>query len=234
MRRVGCRDCVMGRRSAGQVRAVAHAREVLCRQVLPSGKLSLAAGAAMVLEIFQVDAFTDRAFAGNPAAVCPLPEASFPEAGWMQALAAEMNLSETAFLVRRGGRGSGGSRADRGRSGPRADIAEFDLRWFTPAVEVELCGHATLASAHVLWEPGAGAAAPRLRFRPLSGALGGVGRGGWIELAFPAEPASALAEPPQGLAGLLGAPPVWVGANRFDLVVELADEAAVRSLAPDV
>ncbi|HYL06768.1 MAG TPA: PhzF family phenazine biosynthesis protein [Thermoanaerobaculia bacterium] len=173
----------------------------------------------MVLEIYQVDAFTDRPFAGNPAAVCPLPAASFPAAGWMQALAAEMNLSETAFLVRRGRRG---------------DTADYGLRWFTPAIEVELCGHATLAAAHVLWETGAVAAAAPIRFHTLSGVLGAARRGEWIELDFPAEPASALEEPPAGLAELLGAPPVWVGANRFDLVVELADEASVRSLAPDL
>src|SRR6476660_2698392 len=86
----------------------------------------------MPLTITQVDAFTSRPFAGNPAAVCVLPDAR--EAAWMQAVAGEMNLSETAFLVR------------------RAD--GFDLRWFTPSVEVDLCGHATLASAHVLWEEG--------------------------------------------------------------------------------
>jgi predicted PhzF superfamily epimerase YddE/YHI9 len=170
----------------------------------------------MGLAIHQVDAFTDRPFAGNPAAVCPLPGAGFPEARWMQALAAEMNLSETAFLARRG-------------EGP-----EFDLRWFTPALEVELCGHATLASAHVLWETGAVAAEAPIRFHTLSGALGAARSGAWIELDFPAEPARALAEPPRDVAGLVGAPPVWVGANRFDLVVELADEATVRSLAPDL
>jgi PhzF family phenazine biosynthesis protein len=167
-------------------------------------------------EIFQVDAFTDRPFAGNPAAVCPLPATGFPEAGWMQALATEMNLSETAFLVRRG------------------EGAEYDLRWFTPALEVELCGHATLASAHVLWETGAVAAAAPIRFHTLSGVLGAERRGEWIELDFPAEPASVLAQPPQGLAELLGVEPVWIGANRFDLVVEVEDEAAVRALAPNL
>jgi len=170
----------------------------------------------MGLAIYQVDAFTGRPFAGNPAAVCPLPPPAFPEAGWMQAVAAEMNLSETAFLVRRSGGG-----------------ADFDLRWFTPTLEVELCGHATLASAHVLWETGAVAAAA-IRFHTLSGVLGAARRGEWIELDFPAEPASALPEPPPQLADMLGAAPVWVGANRFDLVVELPGEAAVRSLAPDV
>lgn len=169
----------------------------------------------MGIAIYQVDAFTDRPFAGNPAAVCPLPLPAFPAAGWMQSLAAEINLAETAFLVRRGG-------------GP-----EYDLRWFTPAVEVALCGHATLASAHVLWETGAVVAAEPIGFHTLSGRLGAARRGAWIELDFPAEPASALAEPPERLPDLLGAPPVWVGANRFDLVVELADEAAVRALAPD-
>jgi predicted PhzF superfamily epimerase YddE/YHI9 len=169
----------------------------------------------MGLAIYQVDAFTARPFAGNPAAVCPLPAACFPEAGWMQALALEMNLSETAFLVRRG------------------EGAEYALRWFTPAIEVELCGHATLASAHVLWETGAVAAAVPIRFHTLSGVLGAARRGEWIELDFPAEPASGLTEPPPGLRDLLGASPVWVGVNRFDLVVELEDEAAVRSLAPD-
>jgi len=183
----------------------------------------------MGVAIYQVDAFTDRPFAGNPAAVCPLPAATFPEAAWMQALAAEMNLSETAFLVRRTAAAPGGV----------ADVApgttaEYGLRWFTPAIEVELCGHATLAAAHLLWEIGAVAAAAPIRFHTLSGVLGAARRGDWIELDFPAEPASVLAEPPPGLAGLLGAPPVWVGANRFDLVAELADEAAVRSLAPDL
>jgi predicted PhzF superfamily epimerase YddE/YHI9 len=172
----------------------------------------------MGLAIYQVDAFTDRPFAGNPAGVCPLPLPAFPAAGWMQAVAAEMNVAETAFLVRRrDGSGSG-----------------FDLRWFTPTVEVELCGHATLASAHLLWEVGLVAAEEPIRFHTLSGVLGAARDGEWIELDFPAEPASALAEPPPRLAEMLGAPPVWVGANRFDLVVELVDEAAVRALAPDL
>ena len=170
--------------------------------------------------IYQVDAFTDRPFAGNPAGVCPLPsfpDASFPDASWMQAVAREMNLAETAFVVRREGPG-----------------AEHDLRWFTPAVEVELCGHATLAAAHLLWEIGAVPAAEPIRFHTLSGPLGAARAGAWIELDFPAEPPSPLAAPPTDLADLLGAPPVWVGANRFDLVAELADEPTVRSLTPDL
>ena len=167
-------------------------------------------------QIYQVDAFTDRPFAGNPAGVCPLPLPDFPAADWMQAVAAEMNVAETAFLVR------------------RRDGSGFDLRWFTPTVEVELCGHATLASAHLLWEAGLVAAGEAIRFHTLSGVLGATRDGEWIELDFPAEPASVLAEPPPGLAEMLGAPPVWIGANRFDLVVELADEASVRALAPDI
>jgi len=169
----------------------------------------------MPVAIYQVDAFTDRPFAGNPAGVCPLP--SFPEASWMQAVAREMSVAETAFVVRRKGAG-----------------AEYDLRWFTPTVEVELCGHATLAAAHLLWEIGAAGANEPIRFHALSGPLGAARAGGWIELDFPAEPPAPLAGPPSDLAGILGAAPVWTGANRFDLVAELADEAAVRALAPDL
>jgi len=161
-------------------------------------------------KLVQVDAFTDRPFAGNPAAVCVLDSPA--DAGWMQRVALEMNLSETAFLVRR----------DDG----------FDLRWFTPAAEVELCGHATLASAHVLWEDGHLAAGETARFFTASGTLTARRRDDWIELDFPAEPAEAC-EPPTGLAAALGAEPVWVGRNRFDYLVELATEAEVRSLTPD-
>ncbi len=172
----------------------------------------------MPVAIYQVDAFTDRPFAGNPAGVCPLP--SFPDASWMQAVAREMSVAETSFVVRR----EGGS----------ASGAEFDLRWFTPTVEVALCGHATLAAAHLLWEIGAVPAAEPIRFHTLSGALGAARAGEWIELDFPAEPPTPLAAPPANLAEILGAAPVWVGANRFDLVAELADEAAVRALSPDL
>src|ERR1700719_2064221 len=100
--------------------------------------------------IYQVDSFTNKPFAGNPAGVCVLPEER--DARWMQDVAKEMNLSETAFLVK-------------GHDG-------YNLRWFTPAVEVELCGHATLASAHILWEVGLVAAGEPIRFHTLSGVLG--------------------------------------------------------------
>jgi predicted PhzF superfamily epimerase YddE/YHI9 len=164
--------------------------------------------------IHQVDSFTDHPFAGNPAAVCLLD--AFPPDAWMQAVAAEMNLAETAFLVRRPAAG------------------EYDLRWFTPAVEVALCGHATLAAAHVLWETAAAPPAAPLVFHTRSGALGARRDGAWIDLDFPAEPAAVLAAPPADLGAILGAPPSWVGANRFDLVVELGSEAAVIALDPDL
>ncbi len=166
----------------------------------------------MGLRIVQVDAFADRPFAGNPAAVCVLPEAR--EAGWMQLVAREMNLSETAFLVRRGGDG-------------------FDLRWFTPAAEVELCGHATLASAHVLWEDGHLAEGEPARFHTASGLLTAERRGDWIEMDFPAEPAAEAAPPPD-LLRALGARATHVGRNRFDYLVEVASEAEVRGLRPDM
>ena len=161
--------------------------------------------------IYQVDAFTERPFAGNPAGVCILPD---PRAdAWMQAVAAEMNLSETAFLVR------------------RPDGA-FNLRWFTPAVEVALCGHATLAGAHVLWETGALQPDEPARFHTRSGLLTAARRNGWLELDFPATPAPP-AEPPSGLGAALGVVPRYVGINVFDYLVEVESEAIVRSLRPD-
>ncbi len=170
----------------------------------------------MSLDVYQVDAFTDRPFAGNPAAVVPL--AAPAAASWMQSVAAEMNLSETAFLVPRG-------------DGPAAG---FDLRWFTPEVEVELCGHATLASAHVLWETGRLPAGEPGRFHTLSGLLTAERRGELIDLDFPALPPVAEPLPPAGLEELVGAPPVWVGRRGHDLFVQLAGEAAVRALSPDL
>ena len=163
-----------------------------------------------MIEIYQVDAFTDKPFAGNPAAVCLLKDAA--EADWMQSVAAEMNLSETAFLV------------------PQVD--GFDLRWFTPAVEVDLCGHATLASAHVLWETGKLAAGAEARFYTRSGLLTAVLADNWITLNFPAK-AETPAETPAGLAEALGVEPVYVGRNAFDYIVEVGSETAVRTLTPD-
>jgi PhzF family phenazine biosynthesis protein len=165
----------------------------------------------MALSITQVDAFTDKPFAGNPAAVCLLPEER--EASWMQAVALEMNLAETAFLVRR----------------PDG----FALRWFTPAVEVDLCGHATLASAHALWEEGHLRPGEQARFHTRSGLLTADQIGDWIELDFPAKPEQpALA--PEGLEEALGAPPKYVGRNAFDYIVELDSEQTVRALTPNL
>jgi predicted PhzF superfamily epimerase YddE/YHI9 len=162
------------------------------------------------VKIYQVDAFTEEPFSGNPAAVCILLE----ERGgsWMQKVAREMNLSETAFVRRRG--------------------EEFILRWFTPAVEVELCGHATLASAHILWEKGYVDPREGIRFRTLSGVLTASRRGDWIELDFPAEPEKP-ARPPPGLGRALGVTPRYVGKNRFDYLVEVDSEEVLRSMTPD-
>ncbi|MBI4081035.1 MAG: PhzF family phenazine biosynthesis protein [Candidatus Lambdaproteobacteria bacterium] len=180
----------------------------------------------MAFPLFQVDAFTERPFAGNPAAVCLLERPA--EAAWMQAVAREMNLSETAFLHPEGGAG------------------EWRLRWFTPEVEVDLCGHATLASAHVLWETGRLAPAAEARFQTRSGQLtarlAGAEAGGWIMLDFPARPAEPCTAPgtvPPDLAAALGATPRWVGkynvgSNRMDVLVELASDAEVRALKPDL
>ncbi len=162
----------------------------------------------------QVDAFTAEPFRGNPAAVVVL--ADWPAESWMQAVAAEMNLSETAFLVRREG---------------DAERNEFGLRWFTPTVEVALCGHATLASARVLWEEGHATAAP-LVFHTKSGALTASRDGAWIELDFPATPPQE-APAPAGLMEALGVKPRWVGRSRFDFVVVVDEEAAVRAAQPD-
>jgi PhzF family phenazine biosynthesis protein len=165
----------------------------------------------MSQSIVQVDAFTDRPFAGNPAGVCVLDGPA--DASWMQDVAREMNLSETAFL--------------------HPDGDAFHLRWFTPTTEVDLCGHATLASAHVLWSEGHLAPGAQARFRTLSGVLTAERRGDWIELDFPAEPAAPVAPPP-GLIEALGVEPVEVGRNRVDVIVEVADAAAVRGLRPDM
>jgi PhzF family phenazine biosynthesis protein len=156
----------------------------------------------------QVDAFATEAFRGNPAAVVVLP--SWPDEGWMQSVATEMNLSETAFVV--------------------PQEMGFGLRWFTPAVEVALCGHATLASAWVLWEEHRHGG--ELIFHTKSGALRCWLREGWIEMDFPATPPVEAAAP-VGLAAALGCEPRWVGRSRFDAVVVVDDEDAVRAARPD-
>ncbi len=167
----------------------------------------------MTIRIFQADAFTDAPFRGNPAAVCLLTEARDP--GWMQDVAREMNLSETAFLARR-------------------EAGGFDLRWFTPAVEVALCGHATLATAHVLWETGQLDTGTMASFHARSGILTAERHDdGLIQLDFPTRRASPM-PPPPGLVDALGARPVQVGRNVDDYLVELESEGVIRSLRPDV
>jgi len=158
----------------------------------------------MEVKLYQVDAFTDQPFNGNPAAVCLL---SGPrEEAWMQNVASEMNLSETAFL-------------HQGKDG-------FNLRWFTPTVEVSLCGHATLASAHILWETGLLSSKEQARFQTASGLLTAKKQGEEIELNFPATPPKTTSEPP-GLAEALGVVPEYVGANQYDYLVKVGSESEV-------
>ena len=167
----------------------------------------------MAVPIFWVDAFTNVPFAGNPAAVCLLEQRR--EAAWMQAVAVEMNLSETAFVV--------------------SDGDVYGLRWFAPQAEVPLCGHATLASAHVLWETGALSAGQAARFQTKSGLLTARRDGSLIELDFPAfEPAPA--DPPEGLLAALSVHPVYAGRSDLgpvEYLLEAESEEAVRALAPD-
>jgi PhzF family phenazine biosynthesis protein len=165
----------------------------------------------MALRMTQVDAFTDTPFRGNPAAVCVLPAPHDERV--MQDVAREMNLSETAFLVRRPDGG-------------------FDLRWFTPTVEVALCGHATLASAHVLWDEGHLPPTEAARFSTKSGWLTCQRQGAWIEMDFPAKLEESAA-PPAELGAALGASMKYVGKNAFDYLVEVDSEATVRALTPD-
>jgi PhzF family phenazine biosynthesis protein len=164
----------------------------------------------MPTRIVTVDAFTDVAFAGNPAAVCVLREPRSEE--WMRNVAREMNLSETAFLL------------------PHED--GYHLRWLTPAVEVDLCGHATVASAHVLWQDDHLAAGTQARFHTRSGLLLADQRGEWIELNFPIKIAT-VAEPPAELLPALGVSAVAVAKNAFDYLVEVESEEIVRGASPD-
>ncbi|HXJ31816.1 MAG TPA: PhzF family phenazine biosynthesis protein [Gemmatimonadales bacterium] len=164
----------------------------------------------MSIRIVQVDAFTATPFAGNPAAVCVLPNPASEQ--WMQHVAREMNLSETAFLVRSGD--------------------AWQLRWFTPTVEIALCGHATLASAHVLWEDQLLPAGTQARFDTMSGRLTADRDGSWIAMDFPAVPVTPVEAPPD-LLPALGVTAVAVGKNRMDYLVEVGSEAEVLAVTPD-
>jgi len=166
----------------------------------------------MSQKIVQVDAFTAEPYRGNPAAVCVLTRPR--DETWMKRVATEMNLSETAFLVKH--------------------EAEWLLRWFTPAREVDLCGHATLASAHVLFEDGHASRDEAIRFRTKSGRLSARSSGGWIEMDFPVEAAESTAEPTGLLEALRIERAEWLGRNRMDVLVQLPDAAAVRDLRPDL
>jgi len=166
----------------------------------------------MAIPIFQVDAFAEEPFKGNPAGVCLLPGPA--DADWMQNVAAEMNVAETAF--------------------PLAEGDGFRLRWFTPKVEVKLCGHATLATAHILYERGILAPDQEARFETLSGLLTARRDGDLIELNFPARP--PLPKPPEwadAVVGALGIKPAYIGMSAEDVLFEAADEDAVRAIKPD-
>ena len=161
--------------------------------------------------ITQVDSFTETPFAGNPAAVCMLARPH--DDVWMQSVAREMNLSETAFLLRNGD--------------------DFGLRWFTPTVEVDLCGHATLASAHFLWEEGHVGRDQSVRFHTRSGLLTAEKKDAWIEMDFPATPAEQVSLV-ESVESALGVKSTFMGLTRFDYLVEVDGEEIVRALKPDL
>ena len=164
------------------------------------------------MPMYHVDAFTNRPFAGNPAAVCFLTDQR--PASWMQAVAAEMNLSETAFFR-------------------PTEEGSWQLRWFTPRVEVDLCGHATLATAHVIWATDMADQGETLKFHTRSGVLTARRDGLDIVLDFPTKVAEAAPAPP-GLIAALGQDARHTASNRMDWLVELADESSVRALQPDL
>lgn len=196
----------------------------------------------MVQRITQVDAFTDRPFTGNPAGVCVLERPR--DDAWMRDVAREMNLSETAFLLpldEPAGVGAAERAAVPPAGAAAAPAADYHLRWFTPTTELDLCGHATLASAHVLWEEGRLLPDRTARFHTRSGLLTATVDGAWITLDFPAKPPRAVAHGPSGWAEALGLPAVgaavlFVGFDGSDYIIEIGAgnaEEAVRSLRPD-
>ena len=164
----------------------------------------------MKQSVIQVDAFTKVPFKGNPAAVCILPGPA--EEKWMQLVAREMNLSETAFLYR--------------------DGEHYQLRWFTPTTEVDLCGHATLASAHILYEDAHVARDETIRFQCASGELLVLFANGRLEMDFPSLPTRPC-DPPESMLDALGVKPKAVQKGRFDYLVEVATTDEVRSCSPD-
>lgn len=165
----------------------------------------------MSYPMYLVDAFIDQPFSGNPAGVCIL--AAGQPASWMQQVALEMNQAETAFVCK------------------RAD-GDWDLRWFTPQVEVDLCGHATLAAAHILWQE-TGELNPVIHFHTRSGLLSATRNGNDIQLDFPSDQPKARELPP-ALLQFLGKPPVWFGCGRDDLLLVLESATAVENFVPDL
>lgn len=165
----------------------------------------------MAVKLYHVDAFASQPFTGNPAVVCLLKTPADPL--WMQQIAAEMNVSETAFL-----------HPERNR---------FRLRWFTPTIEMALCGHATLASAHVLWTEGLLPMSSPVRFETASGLLTVKSRGDWYDMDFPTRPVEE-ADAPEGLLATLGVQSTFVGRYSRDYLVEVSSPDAVRYLSPDL
>jgi PhzF family phenazine biosynthesis protein len=162
-------------------------------------------------QIWYIDAFAGRSFAGNPAAVCLLNEEA--DERWMQSLARETNLPATVFA--------------------RPDGDAFSLRWFSPATELAFCGHGTLAAAHALWESGNLDRSRAATFQTPAGRLGATWRDGWVELDLPAERAHPVA-PPADLLHAVGVSPRACARNRFDYLLELESEAAVRAVTPNL
>lgn len=165
----------------------------------------------MTYNLFLVDAFTSKPFSGNPAAVCFLETPK--EEKWLQAVAKEMNLSETAFIIK--------------------NNQNYQLRWFTPVTEVDLCGHATLASAHVLWESGRAPSNTLIKFETKSGILTANKNKDWIELDFPLIPQQEIACPPNIIQALKAKPIYTARKGTYDLIVEVENESVLRNLEPD-
>ncbi|MHB8109284.1 MAG: PhzF family phenazine biosynthesis protein [Syntrophorhabdaceae bacterium] len=162
------------------------------------------------MKIFHIDAFTNRPFHGNPAAVCILPHPKIDS--WIESIAAELNLPVTAFIIR------------------QAD--GYMLRWFTPVAEVDMCGHGTLAAAHIIWQESLARPDSGINFYTRSGTLRAWKEDDWIGLDFPSMPAQPIPEP-EGLRNVLGVPFIYVGKNGYDIIVEVDSEQTVRSLDPD-
>ncbi len=164
------------------------------------------------MKLYQVDAFTNEMYRGNPAGVCVLPEDSRFDDRLLQDLAMEMNLSETAFLKKKEG--------------------GYDLRWFTPVAEIDFCGHATLASAHILWETGTEDAGAELRFGTRSGTLTATRKGALIEMNFPLREVNETG-PDGRIEEALSVRPLFIGTDSKRYVIEVRNREELRGLAPD-